>query len=94
MQPEQATSAREKEAIEHVRKLNGFYQHLITYLIVIAGLLIANLILTPDYLWSLWAALGWGIGIASHAVRTFKPFTLFGPEWEKKQVEKRLKKKP
>ncbi|GAB2884057.1 2TM domain-containing protein [Microbulbifer echini] len=93
MHPEQQTSAKEREAIEHVRKLRGFYQHLITYLVIVSGLILANLILAPEYLWSLWAALGWGVGITSHAIRTFKPFSIFGPEWEKKQVEKRMGKK-
>ncbi|MBU5881089.1 2TM domain-containing protein, partial [Vibrio cholerae] len=46
--------------------------------------------LHPDYIWAWWPMLGWGLGLASHAINLFQPFKLFGPEWERRQVEKRL----
>ncbi|WP_444944515.1 2TM domain-containing protein [Microbulbifer sp. ZKSA006] len=93
MNSQDQTSDKERAVIEHVKKLKSFYQHLITYLLVISGLVIVNLIFSPEYLWSLWAAFGWGIGLASHAIGTFNLFNFFGEDWEKKQVEKRMGKK-
>ncbi len=83
----------EQKALEYVRDVKGFYSHLITFLIVIAGLFIFNLIVTPSYLWVFWAVFGWGIGIVSHGVSVFEVFSFFGTDWEKRQVEKRLKRK-
>jgi len=48
---------------------------------------------SPEYIWTWWVVLGWGIGIVSHGLSTFEIINFFGPEWEKKQIEKRLGKK-
>lgn len=85
-------SREERQAINYVDNLRGFYTHSASYVIVIGALAAINLIVTPGYLWFLWAALGWGIGLVSHAVGTFDLLPLFGPEWEKRQIEKRLEK--
>lgn len=83
-------SKEEEKAFKYVQAIKGFYGHLITYVIVITGLFILNIVSSPDYIWAKWPALGWGIGILSHGLRAFELFSLFGPEWEKKQVEKKL----
>ena len=82
----------EEKAIEYVRDIKGFYSHLLEYAVVVLGLLILNLILSPGNLWVKWVALGWGIGVVSHGLNTFEVINLFDPEWEKKQIEKRLGK--
>ena len=83
----------EQKAIEQVRDIKGFYSHLIKYLVVLVLLFIINFLTNPGYLWVWWVALGWGIGIVSHGLNVFEVFNLFGPEWEKKQVEKKLGRK-
>lgn len=83
-------SEEEKKAFEYVQELKAFYIHLITYVIVMIGLLILNLITYPGYLWVMWPAMGWGIGLVIHGVLTYGLFSVFGPDWEKKQIEKRL----
>ena len=88
-QPNQLDS-QESEALAYVRDLQGFYHHAIGYGITHFVLLIVNLIITPDYYWVLWSALGWGMGLASHAFSVFEVFNLFGPDWEQRQVQKRL----
>lgn len=93
MSAEQQYSENEEKVIEYVRDLKGFYSHLTTYLLVISGLFVINFIASPEYLWAQWAALGWGVGILSHGLSVFEVFNFFGPEWEKKQIEKRLGKK-
>lgn len=80
----------EKLALMKVRKLKGFYIHLIQYVVIIAGLLVLNLLKSPERFWVVWPALGWGVGVLFHAARTFDWIPFFGAEWEKRQVEKRL----
>lgn len=86
-------SEAEQEAITYVRDIKGFYAHLISYVVVILGLLVINLLTNPHNLWFMWPALGWGIGIVSHAASVFEWFNFFGTDWEKRQVEKRLGRK-
>ncbi|MDE0172723.1 MAG: 2TM domain-containing protein [Defluviicoccus sp.] len=80
----------ERRAMEDVRNIRSFYIHVLLYGVVVAGLAVVNLLANPDYLWFLWAALGWGIGLAAHGLSAFKIVDLFGHEWEKRQVAKRL----
>lgn len=80
----------EQEAFRYVRKLKGFYLHVLQYALVIAFLAILNLVFTPQRLWVLWVAFGWGIGLAAHGLGVFRPSGFLGPQWEKAQVEKRL----
>lgn len=85
-------SKEERMAIEHVDKLRGFYTHVASYVIVIGAMAVINIVTMPGYYWFLWAALGWGIGLASHAINTFELLPFFGPDWEKRQIEKRVQK--
>lgn len=80
-------------AFKHVRKLKGFYLHLLRYILILTFLLVVNLLTQPAYLWVIWVALGWGIGVLFHALSVFGKLTLFGADWEKKEVEKRLGRK-
>lgn len=86
-------SAEERDALNYVREVKGFYNHLISFVAVMLMLLVINLLTNPEYLWVIWPALGWGIGLVMHGLGVFEVFSLFGPEWEKKQMKKRLRKK-
>ena len=84
------TEQQEKDVFDQVRQLRGFYLHLMKYVIVNLGLLAINLIFSPHTLWFYWVMLGWGLGLLSHAFRVFRPDWMLGPDWEKREVEKRL----
>lgn len=86
-------SIEEKKAMDYVEGIKSFYYNLITYVIVISCLTALNLFISPEYLWVLWCAGGWGIGIILHGIQVFELFSLFSPEWEKKQIKKRLGRK-
>ncbi|WP_310646184.1 helix-turn-helix domain-containing protein [Limnohabitans sp.] len=86
-------NADEALVFAQVRKLKGFYLHLAQYVFTLGLLLAINLWTHPQYLWVLWVALGWGIGVLFHGLRVFERFNPFGAEWEKKEVEKRLGRK-
>lgn len=85
------TDLRQDEALAlaHVRRLKSFYIHLAQYVMVIALLAVINLITLPAYLWFIWPALGWGLGLAFHAASVFH-LGPFDGAWEKRQVEKHL----
>ena len=38
------------------------------YVVAVAIMAVVNLWQSPDYLWFLWVAAGWGIGVAAHAL--------------------------
>jgi len=83
---------QEQEAFAHVRNLRRFYIHLFRYIVVCLILLGVNLYTSPQHLWIFWVLGGWGIGILLHASRVFGPNWLLGPEWERRQVEIRLRR--
>lgn len=62
---------RYRGAKAQVEALRGFYGHATAYALVNAGLLLINLLTSPAYLWVVWPLLGWGIGLASHALGVF-----------------------
>ncbi len=83
----------EVRAFREVKRLRGFYIHLMIYVLVITGLVILNLVRTPDRLWVFGPAFGWGIGILAHGLSVFGKGLVFGPEWERRQIEKRIGRK-
>jgi hypothetical protein len=75
-----STSEREEsEAFRYVRKLRGFYMHLLQYALVIPALWVINLSTNTHYLWAIWPTLGWGLGLSMHALRLFNPKRLVRP---------------
>ena len=86
-------SDEEREALEYVRDIKGFYSHLIMYLIAVPAMVIAGVFFyETSEPWYVWPILGWGVGVAAHGLMVFETFSLFGANWEKRQVEKRLRR--
>ncbi len=75
-----------------VRRERHFWGDLISYAAVMVFLALVNLLTSPDYLWFLWAALGWGIALAFHWLDVFGPEPLRGEDWERREVMKRLER--
>lgn len=86
-QPSQESLAYER-ASKRVKELKGFYGNLMSYCLVIPFLIFVNLYTSPKHLWFWWPMLGWGIGLASHALQVFG----IGRNWEEKQIQKILDK--
>ncbi len=93
MNNEIQVTENEKAVIEQVRAIKDFYTHLTSYVLVITLLFIINFVTGTGYMWAWWPAMGWGIGIISHGLSAFEVLNIFGPDWEKKQIEKRLGRK-
>lgn len=83
----------ERLAFAQVKRIKGFYSHLIQYVVIIPILFVINFITNPDYIWAIWPMLGWGAGLTFHGLKAFSVIKWFGPEWEKAQVEKKLGRK-
>ena len=58
---------RYERAQARVKELKGFYIHATAYVLVNIGLFVINL-LTGGGWWFYWPLLGWGIGLAAHAM--------------------------
>lgn len=71
-------------ASKRVKELKSFYGNVISYCLVIPFLIFVNLSTAPSYHWFWWPVLGWGIGLASHAVQVFG----ISRNWEEKQIKK------
>ena len=72
-------------AHKRVEELRGFYVHVSIYTIVNTGLFAIDWIASPGTTWFFWPLLGWGIGLAAHAVVTFLGGP-FGSAWEERKT--------
>jgi transcriptional regulator with XRE-family HTH domain len=84
------TLKQEKAAFRQVRRLRGFYMHL--FQLIPAALILAavNFWVSPHRLWAPWVMLLMVLGLLVHGTWVFGSSALFGPQWELKQIEKRL----
>ena len=63
----------------------GFYIHATVFTLVNGGLFWLNQNLTPSYAWHAWPLMGWGIGLAFHALAVF--FVASGSSLRERMVE-------
>ncbi len=80
------------KASKRVEDLKGFYGNLTSYIIVNTGLLILNLITSPQHLWFIYPLLGWGIGVALHAMKVFNYMPILNRDWEEKKIKELMEK--
>ncbi len=78
-------------AQREVAALKGFYIHLIVFVLVNLLLIAINLSTSSDW-WFQWPLIGWGAGLAGHAVLVWSPVSLFGREWEERKIRERLRR--
>lgn len=87
----------EREAIRYVKRLRGFYAHLMVFVIIMPVLAVLNWLGVESRgdvdlpgPWVLYVFLGWGAGLLIHGVTVLGGLSLFGPEWEQREFQKRL----
>ncbi|RIA10232.1 2TM domain-containing protein [Flavobacteriaceae bacterium MAR_2010_72] len=77
-------------AQKHVKKISGFYRHLIAYVIInlfLIGIIAFN---SNGNIWhfgTFSTAFFWGIGLAFHAMGVFGPNIMFGKNWEDRKIK-------
>ena len=89
---ESALSEEEKVLLREIRNRRGFFVELIAYLIVVPLLAWSKWLLDVDAKWVGAAALGWGIWLGFRAFEVFDASDLFGPGWERRELDKRRRK--
>ena len=65
------TDEQRQQAIERIQAKRGFWVHFAIYLAVNAALVLIWAVTSGSYFWPIWPMLGWGIGVAAHAVSVF-----------------------
>ena len=75
----------EEQARTQAKRERGFYGHLASYLICNAFFVALNLFASPGEIWFIVPMLGWGVGLASHAVSVFG-LPGRGAGWEEQRV--------
>jgi hypothetical protein len=74
-------------ARQRAHQLRELYTHVGIYAVVIGFLFILNMITSPGSLWFYWPALGWGIGLAIHAVVVIGQEGFLGQQWEERKIQ-------
>jgi hypothetical protein len=84
-----------QQALKRVKRIKGFYTHLMIYIVINVGLLIANNSNSTENFWR-WQTFNtlifWGIGLAAHALSVFMPGIIIGKDWEEKKIKELMEK--
>jgi len=86
-----------ENAFKRVKKIKGFYSHLLVYMVINIMILIVNfqsLDKGESYvsLKNFSTALFWGLGIAAHGLSVFGPNIVLGQNWEEKKIKELMEK--
>ena len=84
-----------QQALKRVKRIKGFYTHLMVYVVINIGLLIVNHNNATENFWR-WqtfsTVLFWGIGLFGHGLSVFIPTMLLGKDWEEKKIKELMEK--
>jgi len=80
------------QARRRVRRLRDFYIHVAIYCVVIGGFAVLNWIVSPTFWWVAFPAVGWGIGLAAHAVSVLFEDSLLDAGWEERKTRELLQR--
>lgn len=88
--PDLSRSARLASARRKVAALKGLYIHAAVFAVVIVGLVVVDLVAGPPA-FAHWVALGWGIGVAAHAVAVYVGVSEAVHRWERRKIDQFMK---
>ncbi|MDN3676816.1 2TM domain-containing protein [Flavobacterium paronense] len=86
-----------QQALKRVKRIKGFYTHLMVYVVVNLGILIANYknLDANENFWR-WqtfsTVLFWGIGLFGHALSVFLPTVFLNKDWEERKIKELMEK--
>jgi|SRR6187431_2056820 len=80
------------KAKKRVEEIKGFYGNLIAYVAVNTGLMVINLVTSPQYLWFLWCLGWWGLGVLFHGMKVFNYMPFFNKDWEERKIKELIEK--
>lgn len=86
-----------QEAVKRVKRIKGFYTHLVVYIVINLMLLIVNYknLDANENFWR-WQTFNtvffWGIGILAHCLSVFMPSMIMGSNWQEKKIKELMEK--
>jgi len=80
------------KAQKRVEDIKGFYGNLTSYIVVNIGLMILNLVTSPEHLWFFYPMIGWGIGVVAHGMSVFNYMPFLSSDWEEKKIQELMRK--
>ena len=83
------------EAKKRVKRLKGFYIHLLVYLVVNVVLIVINTSGNSEKFFSIetyFTAIFWGIGLLAHGLSVFLPDFILGKNWEEEKIRELMEK--
>lgn len=83
-------------AYKRVKRIKGFYTHLVIFIVINSIVIINNSFQSSNtFLWS-WknfsTPLFWGIGLLAHGLSVFGRNIFFGSKWEEKKIQQLMAK--
>lgn len=82
-----SNDARYLRAKERIAEMKKFYSKLLSYVVFIAFFAALNYYTNGwNYMWFLWIAFGWGIGLVFKAIKIFGMNPFFGRGWEERKI--------
>lgn len=86
-----------QEALKRVRKIKGFYSHLLVYIVVNIMIIVVNIQnLSPGESYfqykNFFTAFFWGIGLVAHGFSVFLPQWFLGSNWEERKIKELMEK--
>jgi hypothetical protein len=81
-----------QEALKRVKRIKGFYKHLIVYVVINTIIIFSKIEYTSTGKWyiehdSFSIVFFWGIGLLAHGLSVFIPSLILGKNWEEKKVK-------
>ncbi|WP_374551135.1 2TM domain-containing protein [Flavobacterium sp.] len=86
-----------QEALKRVKRIKGFYSHLLVYLVVNTMIIIVNIqhLDAGESIFSFKnfsTAFFWGIGLVAHGLSVFLPSMILGNDWEERKIKEIMDK--
>ena len=86
-----------QQALKRVKKIKGFYSHLLVYIVINTMLLVVNYNNSGDndnfWRWQTFnTVFCWGIGLTAHGLSVFLPSFMMGKDWEEKKIKELMEK--
>ncbi len=97
MEPNHFEQERYERAKNRVKKITGFYSHLLVYVVINLIVVVINIQqLDPGESYFQWrnffTLIFWGIGLFAHGLSVFMPYLILGKNWEERKIKEFMEK--
>lgn len=79
-------------ASRRINDVKSFWIHAIVFALVMPLLFVVNYATFDGDWWVQWPLLGWGIGLACHAIAVYGLGSWLSPSWEEKKISELMDK--